>query len=263
MAFNSNGGSSVPRQRIKKGGKVAEPTDPTRQYYEFDEWQKDSETYNFNTPVTSNFTLVATWKNIEGVIDLVNRGSASLSYTATPVEGATETGTIAAGATAELAQAINLGDAISTVYSSISVQYEGEEARTIDTTQVIVYTVTPFEFTDWSEEGNMITIVNATSGSVSVVYKKVGDDSDTTQTIVSGGAYDLPYDVADNETIGDVYAKLQATYGQSGTWSADLTTVVTDDIVYTINDSNVSVDTGEPSPGASGGKLPGGIFPFN
>ncbi len=61
VSFNSNGGSSVQSQTIVNNGKVTKPNNPTRVGYTFKEWQLNNKKYDFNTPVTSNITLVALW----------------------------------------------------------------------------------------------------------------------------------------------------------------------------------------------------------
>lgn len=65
VAFNSDGGSAVPRQRVPAGGKATEPTAPTKAGYTFDEWQLGGETYDFSAVVTANITLTATWDKDE------------------------------------------------------------------------------------------------------------------------------------------------------------------------------------------------------
>lgn len=65
VKFDSNGGSNVASQTVVKGNKVTKPADPTRDGYTFIEWQLDNKAYNFNSTVTKNITLKATWKKIE------------------------------------------------------------------------------------------------------------------------------------------------------------------------------------------------------
>lgn len=61
IAFDSNGGSSVDRQLVVSGGKVTQPTDPTRTGYTFDCWQSGQNEWNFGSQVTTNLTLTAAW----------------------------------------------------------------------------------------------------------------------------------------------------------------------------------------------------------
>ena len=63
VTFNSNGGSNIPRQTVKKGEKVIKPDNPvkTNNKFIFKEWQLNGKTYDFNTSVTSDITLVAEW----------------------------------------------------------------------------------------------------------------------------------------------------------------------------------------------------------
>ena len=65
VSFNSNGGSYVTSQTVKKGQKVNKPNDPTRDGYTFVEWQLDEKTYNFNSAVSSDITLDAVWSQDE------------------------------------------------------------------------------------------------------------------------------------------------------------------------------------------------------
>lgn len=68
VTFDSNGGSSVSAQTVKKGGTASKPNDPTRSGYIFDGWYvnlTDSSSYNFSKKVTSNLKLKAKWEKVE------------------------------------------------------------------------------------------------------------------------------------------------------------------------------------------------------
>ncbi len=72
VEFDSNGGSLVSSQVVEKNGKVKEPYEPTRSGYEFLGWfldLDDEKAYDFNTSVTSDFTLHAKWEKLEGTGD--------------------------------------------------------------------------------------------------------------------------------------------------------------------------------------------------
>lgn len=71
VSFNTDGGSSVSSQTIELNEKVKKPTNPTKKGYTFIEWQINGKAYNFDTKVTSNITLTATWR-VESTIDLIN-----------------------------------------------------------------------------------------------------------------------------------------------------------------------------------------------
>ena len=64
VTFNSNGGSAVSSQTVVSGAKATKPTNPTRKYYTFVNWTLNGKKYDFNTPVTSNITLVAKWDEV-------------------------------------------------------------------------------------------------------------------------------------------------------------------------------------------------------
>ena len=61
VTFNSDGGSTVASQSVIEGNKASKPKDPTKEGYNFKEWQLNGSAYNFNNTVTSDITLVAVW----------------------------------------------------------------------------------------------------------------------------------------------------------------------------------------------------------
>ena len=64
VTFDSNGGSSVPSQTVQKDKKATVPNNPTKEGYTFVEWQLDGKAYNFDTKVTKDITLVASYNKI-------------------------------------------------------------------------------------------------------------------------------------------------------------------------------------------------------
>ena len=63
ITFDSNGGSSVATQNVEGNQLVVKPQDPTKDGYLFTGWTLNGASYDFSSKVTSNFTLVATWKD--------------------------------------------------------------------------------------------------------------------------------------------------------------------------------------------------------
>lgn len=61
--FNSDGGSYVMPQRVKKGEKAVKPDSPTKEGYILECWYDEftRDTYNFNTSVESDVSLSAKW----------------------------------------------------------------------------------------------------------------------------------------------------------------------------------------------------------
>ena len=63
--FDSQGGTSVSTKSVEKGTAIEKPTDPTRAGYEFVGWFTEAdETFDFSTPITTDITLYAKWKEI-------------------------------------------------------------------------------------------------------------------------------------------------------------------------------------------------------
>jgi len=79
VVFNSNGGSAVETQQVKEGGKAtmafsrldyAPPAEVGLwKAYKTLKWQLDGKDYDFNTPVTANITLKASWSDPANELD--------------------------------------------------------------------------------------------------------------------------------------------------------------------------------------------------
>ena len=64
VTFNSNGGSAVDAADVNEGDAVAKPADPTKDDYNFVEWQLNGVAYDFTAAVTANITLDAVWEPV-------------------------------------------------------------------------------------------------------------------------------------------------------------------------------------------------------
>lgn len=60
--FNTNGGNSIQPQIVTKGETVTKPNNPIKEGYVFVEWTLEGKTYNFDSAVYSDISLLATWK---------------------------------------------------------------------------------------------------------------------------------------------------------------------------------------------------------
>ncbi len=67
VSFESNGGSEVLKQRVKRDSLVKEPEVPTREGFEFGGWYTDKEfktPFDFSTKIKKSITLYAKWVEI-------------------------------------------------------------------------------------------------------------------------------------------------------------------------------------------------------
>ena len=62
VVFDTQGGTPIETVEVKKRDKVERPSDPTKEGYLFVEWQLDGETFDFDTKIKEDITLVAVWK---------------------------------------------------------------------------------------------------------------------------------------------------------------------------------------------------------
>ena len=82
ITFDSNEGSVVENQSVQHGGKVTEPTKPTKEGYSFVEWQLNGSKYDFETVVTGPITLVAKWEEKSSSETVEQTATLSFSSTA-------------------------------------------------------------------------------------------------------------------------------------------------------------------------------------
>ena len=64
VTFETDGGTIIPVQKLEKNQLPEKPNDPTKDGYEFVEWQLNGQKYDFNEPPQGDITLVAKWKKI-------------------------------------------------------------------------------------------------------------------------------------------------------------------------------------------------------
>lgn len=65
VEFDTNGGIAINSLTVEKGGLVKIPDNPTRDGYNFVEWQLNGNKYNFDQILDSNIKLIAIWEKIE------------------------------------------------------------------------------------------------------------------------------------------------------------------------------------------------------
>lgn len=67
VKFDVNGGTTINKQKLKKGQKIVKPSDPKKEGYEFDGWYFEGEKFDFDLEVTENVDLYAVWIKKEPV----------------------------------------------------------------------------------------------------------------------------------------------------------------------------------------------------
>ena len=92
VTFDTDGGSYIEAVEVKKRKRVERPEDPTKEGYRFVEWQLNGETFDFDTKIKKNITLVAVWKatgpsHLDAPANVRINGN-TISWN--PVNGATE-----------------------------------------------------------------------------------------------------------------------------------------------------------------------------
>src|SRR5690554_6042107 len=65
VTFDTDGGSEISAVIVEKGETVTEPEAPTKDGFSFVEWQLEGETFDFDTAITKDITLVAVWEEDE------------------------------------------------------------------------------------------------------------------------------------------------------------------------------------------------------
>lgn len=65
VSFDTDGGSNIESQVIKKDEIVTKPKNPTKNGYNFIEWQLNDKAFDFNTKISKDITLKAKWTKEE------------------------------------------------------------------------------------------------------------------------------------------------------------------------------------------------------
>lgn len=72
VKFESDSGTTIPNQVIKKGELVIKPADPKKDGYTFEGWTLNDQVYEFTNVVENNIILKAKWKMVEQIINKNN-----------------------------------------------------------------------------------------------------------------------------------------------------------------------------------------------
>ena len=65
VTFNTDGGSKIESVEVEENKTLEKPENPTKKGYTFDKWMLNNKEYDFDTKVTKDITLKATWKREE------------------------------------------------------------------------------------------------------------------------------------------------------------------------------------------------------
>ena len=81
VSFETVGGNTIEPISVKKGEKVTRPIDPKKTGHTFKEWTLNGEAFDFETPITEDITLLATYEDVYSVYFDSNGGSEVTSGT--------------------------------------------------------------------------------------------------------------------------------------------------------------------------------------
>ena len=81
VSFETVGGNTIEPVSVKKGSKVTRPIDPKKTGHTFKEWTLNGKAFSFETPITEDITLLATYEDVYSVYFDSNGGSKVASGT--------------------------------------------------------------------------------------------------------------------------------------------------------------------------------------
>ena len=81
VSFETVGGNTIEPVSVKKGSKVTRPIDPKKTGHTFKEWTLNGKAFDFETPITEDITLLATYEDVYSVYFDSNGGSKVASGT--------------------------------------------------------------------------------------------------------------------------------------------------------------------------------------
>lgn len=67
VSFETAGGNNIDTIEVKKGEKVTRPIDPKKMGHTFKEWILNGKTFDFETPITEDITLLATYEDVYSI----------------------------------------------------------------------------------------------------------------------------------------------------------------------------------------------------
>ena len=79
VTFDSDGGSTVAAQTVEYNKKATKPTDPTKTGYTFDKWMNGTKAFDFDTAITEDITLKASWIENEYTVKFDSDGGSSVA----------------------------------------------------------------------------------------------------------------------------------------------------------------------------------------
>lgn len=65
VTFNTDGGNTIESQTVKEGEKAVKPENPIKEGFSFVDWYNGEIVFDFETPITANIELKATWEENE------------------------------------------------------------------------------------------------------------------------------------------------------------------------------------------------------
>ena len=68
VTFDTDGGSTIEPVKVKENKTLTRPTQPTKAGLIFNEWTLNGEVFDFSTPITSDITLKATWRENDNTV---------------------------------------------------------------------------------------------------------------------------------------------------------------------------------------------------
>ncbi len=68
VTFDTDGGSTIDPVKVKENKTLTRPTQPTKAGLIFNEWTLNGEVFDFSTPITSDITLKATWRENDNTV---------------------------------------------------------------------------------------------------------------------------------------------------------------------------------------------------
>ena len=68
VTFDTDGGSKIDPVKVKENRTLTPPTNPTKAGLVFNEWMLDGKVFDFSTPITSDITLKATWRENDNTV---------------------------------------------------------------------------------------------------------------------------------------------------------------------------------------------------
>ena len=254
VTFDTDGGSTIEPVKVKENKTLTRPASPTKAGLIFNEWTLNGEVFDFSTPITSDITLKATWRENDNtvMVRFDSAGGSNVASQKVAVGGvakkpnnptkscATFEGWTLNGEAYDFSKAVNSEITLKATWKDkqkVTLTYDANGGSVSPTSKQVcpgeavgalaTPTKSGYVFTRWTLSGNTFNANSKVNGNTTIKAEfKTQDQYDLERTLANVKA---SYDITKNgQTISvQAYGSCKVTHSEIKTSSTSITFTVT------------------------------------